>query len=203
MIDDNEITEEEWIEIDKSLRITAVIVIFVVSIFYLNNAYGWVCDGCGRKIMIGMPEPKASEWIASNIPHDAGIMAGQGYTIALIYMTDMRVVGLYGKPEKLDFMLDYYNISYIVFGYTFTFDKFHLSEESARYVQAHPEKYELIQTIHEDYSQFFEEETGYREDTIWIYRVLENTKNFDDGDYMLDKEVYKAWLKEEERKNKT
>ena len=64
-----------------------------------------------------------------------------------------------------------FNISYIVVGDYFTYEAFHLAQESVEYVRNNPDKFELIATIQEDYSDFFVEDDPIRTDEVYIYKI--------------------------------
>ena len=112
-----------------------------------------------------------ADFIDNNLPKDAGIMTQPGYTIKLIYQTDNRIVSIYPKPDSLLDLIDYYDISYIVFSRYYTWDRYHFSKDSVEFVRNNPNKFEHVATIQEDYSDFFVEGDPTRTDEVYVYRV--------------------------------
>ena len=80
-------------------------------------------------------------------------MGFQGYS-KINHLTDNKLVGSYPDPAKLDYMIEYYNVSYYIFGYYYTYGKSRYKLETVEYVKNNPDKFKLIATIQEDYSQF-------------------------------------------------
>src|SRR3989338_7665663 len=101
-------------------------------------------------------------------------MAQAGYTVNLIYLTDNGVIGLHHDPDKLPYLIDRYNISYIVTGKFYT-EVRGLSRESVEYVQNNPDDFQLIATVQEDYSAFFVQEDKASRDEMYIYKVIRRT----------------------------
>jgi len=100
-------------------------------------------------------------------------MAFSGYIPKLIYQTDNTVVGSYPKPDDLPYLLDYYNVSYYIFGEYYTYgQKNRFNLDTVEYVKNNPDKFELIATIPEDYSLFYREEDTKRKDEVYIYKVI-------------------------------
>ena len=97
-------------------------------------------------------------------------MAQPGYNLKLIYLTGHRMVGLYPRPEKLDYLIDYYDIKYIIFGRIYT-DIYYFDLDSIEFIKNNPNKFELIATIQEDYSDFYVEDDPARTDEFYIYKV--------------------------------
>lgn len=114
------------------------------------------------------------DFINANLPRNVGIMAQPGYTNKLNYLTENRLIGLYPNPEKLLALIDYFDISYIVAGRYYTYDKYHMSKDSVEYVMNNPQNFEHIATIQEDYSQVHVEGDPGRTDEVYIYKVLRN-----------------------------
>ena len=111
------------------------------------------------------------DFIDANLPKDAGIMAQPGYVVKLIYLTNNRILGLHPSPERLAEVIEYFNISYLVVGRYYTYDSYQLSKDSVEFVQNSPDKFELIATIQEDYSDFYSEGNPARTDEVFIYKV--------------------------------
>ena len=112
-----------------------------------------------------------ADYINGNIGKEAGIMALPGYTVKLIHLTDNRIVGLYPRPDKLVEVADYFDIDYIVFGRTYTLDQYDYYPDAVAFIQSNPDKFELVQTILEDYSGFYDEEDSKRTDEVFIYKI--------------------------------
>ena len=98
-------------------------------------------------------------------------MSQPGYTAKLIYLTGHRMVGLYPKPEKLLEVIDYYDIKYVVFGRHYTIDVHNYGVDSVEFIRNNPDKFELIETVQEDYSEFYVEEDLASTDEVYIYKV--------------------------------
>lgn len=148
----------------KIMPVAAILLLLIISFWHYNNP-NFIFSG--KKAFASQ---NTTDFINANIPKDAGIMAQAGYTVRLIYLTDNRVVGLHHNPDKLPYLIDYYNISYIVAGKFYTGVR-GLSRDSVEYVQSNPGKFELIASIREDYSDFFSEEDLASDDMAYIYRV--------------------------------
>jgi hypothetical protein len=114
-----------------------------------------------------------ADFINSNLSKKDVIMSQPGYAYKIIYLTDNKVVGLYPQHEKLYDVINYYDVDYIVAGRYYTKDAYHLARETAEYIQKNPEKYELIATISEDYSDFFLDVDKASSDEVYIYKVLD------------------------------
>ena len=118
---------------------------------------------------------KTENFIKNNLKKEDSIMAQPGYNVKLIYQTGRRMVGLYSKPEKLPYLIDYYNTDYIIFGRIYTEDIHHYSIKTVEYIKNNPDKFELIATVQEDYSEFYGELDPIRTDEVYIYKVKKQT----------------------------
>ncbi|MBL7055960.1 glycosyltransferase family 39 protein [Candidatus Woesearchaeota archaeon] len=111
------------------------------------------------------------KYLNENIEKDAVIMAQPGYVVKIIYLTDRKTVGLYPKTENLIEVMKYYNVNYIVFGRHYTSEIHHYALDTIDFIKNSPEKFELIATIQEDYSDFYVENDPTRTDEVYIYKV--------------------------------
>jgi len=115
---------------------------------------------------------KTGEFINKNIGKADAIMTQPGYTYKLIYLTGNRVISLPENSKDLSFFLKYYNISYVLFGRFYTFDKYYYSDDSAQLIKNSPDKFKLIATVKEDYTKFLNPEDPASTDEVYIYKVL-------------------------------
>ncbi len=141
------------------------LLVLIIPIWYANN---------GQFIFFtkkSVAAQNTADFINKNIDKDAGIMAQAGYTAKIIYLTGYRTVGLYHKPEKLMEVIDYYNVSYVVFGRFYTWDQYQYSIDSVNFIMQNPDKFELVAKIQEDYSQFYVEGDKKRTDEVYVYKV--------------------------------
>ena len=140
--------------------------LLLIPFWYYNNP---------NFVLFNKVIPSASNtayYINNNLDSDGVIMAFPGYILKLIYQTNNKVVGSYPDPDDLPHLLDYYNVSYYIFGEYYTYgqkDRFNL--DTIEYVKNNPDKFELIATIQEDYSDFYDELDSKRADEIYIYKV--------------------------------
>jgi hypothetical protein len=111
------------------------------------------------------------DFISANLPPDAGIMAQPGYSGKLNYLTNHRIFGLHPRPEKLDEVIEYFDVSYVVVGRYYTYDAYQLSRDSVEFIRNSPDKFELVATVMEDYSDFHAEGDPASTDEVWIYRI--------------------------------
>ena len=97
----------------------------------------------------------------ASMPRDVGIMAPQGLTPEVVFLTDKRVVALPFDPALLDRFIEEYHISYLLTSSE------HLSRYESpvadqytghlvtRYIFEHPARYRLVTSLHEDYPDFY------------------------------------------------
>jgi hypothetical protein len=146
----------------------------IATAFFILLLFAWVYN---HNYIVLLNEKAVSaqntgNFINANLPAGAGIMAQPGYSYKIIYLTDNRVIGLPSNPDRLEFFINYYNISYIVFGRYYSWDKYHYSIDSVKFIQENPDRFRLIATIPEDYSKFYSEENPVSTDEVYIYEVL-------------------------------
>lgn len=142
-----------------------ILLMILLPFWYLSNPYFVFFT---KKVVSAQ---NTAEFINKNIDKDAAIMAQPGYGAKIIYLTGRRTVGLYPKPEYLLDVIKYYNISYILFGRYYTYDAYYYAKNSVEFVKNEPNKFELIATIHEDYTNFLREEHPGSTDEVYIYKV--------------------------------
>ena len=118
------------------------------------------------------------DFINSNLGRDDAIMIQPGYIYKLQYLTDRRTVGLTPLSDSLLPLIEYYNIDYVVFGKYFTWTNYFYSKDSVEYIMSHPDEFELIATIKEDYDALnVRLEMGAKmraSDELYIYRVIKS-----------------------------
>jgi hypothetical protein len=97
----------------------------------------------------------------AKMPRDTGIMAPQGLSPEIVYLTDKRVVALPFDPGLLDRFIEEYKISYLVTSsehmiqYNSPIFNLYTSRLVTRFIVEHPERYRLVQQFHEDYPAFY------------------------------------------------
>jgi hypothetical protein len=96
-----------------------------------------------------------------SLPRDTGLMASQGLGPEMVYLTDKRVVAIPFDPALLDRFVAEYRVSYIVTS-TEYLEPFSMPAAdlwtghlSARYISQHPDRYRLVQRVHEQYPAFY------------------------------------------------
>jgi len=114
---------------------------------------------------------KTGDFINKNIKKTDAIMTQPGYTYKLIYMTGNRVIGMPPKSKDLLPFLEYYNISYVIFGRYYTFDKYHYNADSVELIKSSQDKFKLIATIKEDYTKYTNPKDPASSDEVYIYEV--------------------------------
>ncbi len=143
--------------------IVAMLFMFLIY-FYLNPYFSF-------SMIKSVGAQNAAGFINQNINKNDAIMSQPGYTYKLLYLTDNRIVSL---PQIAADVMPYvqrFNISYIIFGRYYTFERYRYSVDSVNYIKSHPEKFKLVATIHEDYSQFYSQEDAASSDEEYIYKV--------------------------------
>jgi hypothetical protein len=99
-----------------------------------------------------------------SMPRDTGIMAPQGLSPEIVYLTDKRVVALPFDPELLDRFIQEYRIAYVVISneylqrYNNAMQDRYTSRDVTDYIVRHPEKYEVAQMKQESYAAFYPEQ---------------------------------------------
>ena len=162
--------EKKWKLQIHSKLIPLLMILFLLLVPYWYHANGHFIL-LNKKVIMAQ---NTSNFINDNLPKNIGIMAQPGYTVKLNYLTENRLLGLHQNPEKLSTLIDYFNISYIVFGRYYTYDKYHMGNESVKYIMNNTDKFECIATIQEDYSEFFVKEDPASTDEVYIYRIIKN-----------------------------
>lgn len=153
-------------QLHKIIPVTVVLLLLLVPFWhYHNNHFVFFTSSV-------VASQKTGDFINANIPKEANLMVQPGYAVKLIYLTGNKIVGLHHDPQRLDYLIDYYNISYIVFGRYYTWDALQLSRESAEYILNKPDKFRLVATVEEDYTQFRPRESPASTDEVYIYQVL-------------------------------
>ena len=99
-------------------------------------------------------------------------MGFQGYEVKLIYLTDNKLVGSYPDPAKLDYMIEYYNVSYYIFGYYYTYGKSRYKLETVEYVKNNLTNSSLLRLSKKIIANFYDEEDPKRKDEVYIYKVI-------------------------------
>ena len=148
------------------ITVLAVVLLLLIIPFWHYN-YKYLTFSVKPKFQ----NQNTGDWAKNNIPRDAVVMAQAGYPIELIYFTGNRVIGLYHNPEELPKIINLYNVSYIVVGKRYT-DYYHITEDSVKYVRNNLNKFKLVATIKEDYSDFFAESNPARYDEVYVYKVI-------------------------------
>jgi len=144
--------------------IPAIIILLLILVpiwYYTNNNF----------VLFTTKVPanyRTSEFINNNIEKDKAIMTQPGYTVKLMYQTDNRYLGIPPLSENLLPMIDYYDVNYVIFGNFYTIDHYGYAIDSIRFIQEHPEKFELITTIDEPHP----DPTRYSKDEVFIYKVV-------------------------------
>ena len=88
-----------------------------------------------------------------NILDGDGVMA---LNVPIAYLTDKREIPLYPNPEKLNFFIELYNITYIVFNFNEDDPYLQFHKRTFDYIFEHPEKYKLLKTIEENYNRDYD-----------------------------------------------
>ena len=159
------IAEKKKINVRKHLIPAISILLLLIIPFWHANNSSFVFFN--EKVIASQ---KTGDFINANLPRDAGIMVQPGYHAKLTYLTDNRMVGLHHDPKQLERLIGIYNISYIVTGDFFTEIR-GLSRGTVQYIKNNPGKFELIATINENYSEFFDEQDPHKADSLYIYKI--------------------------------
>ena len=109
-----------------------------------------------------------ADFINKYIKEEDGIMAQAGYTEVLAYQIKNRILGLPPKSENLLYLIDYYNISYVLYGSFYTSERYFYAKESINFITSHPEKFTLTVIINEDYGNLRRSS----KENIYIYEVI-------------------------------
>ena len=150
--------------LQKIIPVIVILLLLIIPFWYYFNPHLVLLN---KKLVSAQ---NTADFINDNFNKEDAIMAQPGYAAKLIYLTGHRTVGLYPNPEKLKELIDFYNIDYIVFGKYYT-DVFKYTPRTVDYIRKNPDKFELIATIPEDYSNFYAEGNLARTDEVYIYKV--------------------------------
>lgn len=153
-----------------SKPIVAVLLLLLIPIWCFNNP---------NFLLTNEPYFYAqytADFINNNLEQDVGIMVQPGYVHKLEYLTDRRTIGLPPVRDNLLFFIDYYDIDYIITGRYIIRYKYFYSEDTVEYIDNHPEMFELIATIKEDYDSLSDVKLEFggkmrSSDEIYIYKI--------------------------------
>jgi hypothetical protein len=130
----------------------------------LAGPHGFLTPTGGTNFLFTRPAvtraASVSKYFAS-IPRDVGIMAPQGLSPEVAYLTDKRVVAMPFDPELLDRFIEEYNVSYLLTSSEFLqrYSLPKVDRYTSRLVTAfifeHPERYRLVTSLREDYPAFY------------------------------------------------
>ena len=144
----------------------AVMILLLVPIWHYSNSH--FVFSLGKAVSA----QNTGDFINKNIKSTAAIMAQPGYTYKLVYMTDNRVISMPPKAQDLLPFIEYYNISYVVFGRYYTVDKYHYNSDSAELIKNSPGKFKLVSAIKEDYTKYVNPKDPASTDDVYIYEVI-------------------------------
>jgi len=146
----------------NNLILIAVILLLLLTPFWYYNNPNFVLL---TKKFVAVS--KTADFINKNIASEDAIMAQAGYGETLSYQIGSRILGLPPKSENLLKMINYYNVSYVLYGKIYTFDRYHYAKDSVDFIRDHPERFKLIAAINEDYGNL----RRTNKDEIYIYKV--------------------------------
>lgn len=148
------------------IGICTIITLLLVFLpfYYVNNSHFLFSK---KKVVEAM---KTSE-LLNELPKN-GIMAKNGYPPELSYLTKKRVVALPLREEDM-YLINMFNISYIVFG-DFYEDSLFKSEGNKtlnyyikKYIREHPKEFRLLQIVKEDYISIINQT-----DNVYVYETV-------------------------------
>lgn len=156
------------LKIYNNLILIAVISLLLLTPFWYYNNPNFVL--LTKKFVAAN---KTADFISKNIRGEDAIMAQSGYGETLSYGIKNRVLGLPPKSENLLKLINYYNVSYVLYGKVYTFDRYHYAKDSIEFIRNRPEKFELTAVINEDYGDLSRTSSLRRtnKDEIYIYKV--------------------------------
>jgi 4-amino-4-deoxy-L-arabinose transferase-like glycosyltransferase len=153
----------KMLKVYRNLAPLAVALLLILAGFwYYHNSYFVLFN---EKFV---PANRTAEFIRTNLEEDDAIMAQAGYTHKLNYLTKNRILGLPPLSENLLPLIKYYDIDYVVFGNYYTYVYYYYAQESIEFIKEHPEKFELVTSIKEDYGDL----TRNNKDEVFIYKVI-------------------------------
>jgi hypothetical protein len=130
----------------------------------LPGPHGFLTPTGGAHFLFTRPAvtraASVSRYFAS-MPRDIGIMAPQGLSPEIAYLTDKRVVAMPFDPELLDRFIEEYHISYLLTSSEFLqrYSLPKVDRYTSRLVTAfifeHRERYRLVTSLREDYPAFY------------------------------------------------
>ena len=145
----------------RTAFVVSILLILIVPYWYYNNSNFVLLNGKYSVV------PNTADFVESSIGKDQGLMVQTGYNYQLQYLTGRRIVGIPPTRDKLENLIGYYDISYIIFG-KFILDYYYYSEDSIGYIKENPEKFELVATIKEEEKPEF----NFRADQLYVYKVV-------------------------------
>lgn len=96
------------------------------------------------------------------LPRDTGVMAPQGFSPEIAYLTDKRVVALPFDPRLLDPFIKQYRISYLTLSgeylvkYNSPTADLLTSRTVAEHIFRNPQRYRMVRTVQESYPAFYQ-----------------------------------------------
>jgi len=133
------------LKIMKYLPLVIILLLFLLPFWIINNPYPITS--------------LKSETIGSDAADYINILDGDGVmalNVPIAYLTDKREIPLYPNPEKLNFFIELYNITYIVFNFNEDDPYLQFHKRTFDYIFEHPEKYKLLKTIEENYNRDYD-----------------------------------------------
>ena len=146
--------------------ISVILILLLVPVWHYHNNY-FVFS-----LKKAVSAQNTGDFINRNIDKRDAIMSQPGYTYKLIYMTGNKMISMPPKAQDLLPFIEYYNISYVVFGKYYTDVKYHFSNDSAQLIRNSPDKFRLIAAIKEDYTKYINPKDPASTDEVYIYEVL-------------------------------
>jgi hypothetical protein len=126
--------------------------------------HGFLEPRGGTKFLFARPAVTRGAGISTffaSMPRDTGIMAPQGLSPEVAYLTDKRVVALPFDPELLDRFIEEYRVAYLLVSSEHmsltnspAADRY-TSRLVTRFIVQHPEKYRLVSSLAENYPDFY------------------------------------------------
>jgi hypothetical protein len=153
---------DKTLTLGMSLACALAVVLWLVAKPAESQAF-WSLQG-GTRFLFARPAvtraAEVSPFFAS-MPRDVGIMAPQGLSPEVVYLTDKRVIALPFFPKLLDAFIEKYRISYLLTS-TEYLNRYNVpgvdlltSRLVTRYIFDHPERYRPVRTVRESYPAFY------------------------------------------------
>ena len=111
-----------------------------------------------------------SEWINSHLPQGTTMMVQFGLAPEIAYLTYNKVIGLPPDPSHLDFLIDHFDVKYVLVGSGFA-DR---CRETIDWIKANPERFKLLKRFDVKYDVetfFLSIGTRTHRDRLLLYRV--------------------------------